>query len=557
MASPETLTTELRSVDMVASMPQSALGGYLAGHHARSVFDPEAAAEFFRRTLNSDPGNPEILHQLLVALVAQGNLQESMALAHDLILNNGSEPLALLILAAGRVKEQQFLEARQYLGNLPENSFYPYIEALLSAWATTGEGDIRVALDILEFLNSSPNFAPTHDYHAALIADVLDEETEARSAYTSTLSAARRPKIRSVMAAGSFYERHGDLEVARQLYTSFPETGPEQTVLDQVLLDLEKGNLPVKIVHTATEGFAEALYEISASLFRERAYEPALIYCQTALFLRPQLDVARMQLADIYVAMEHYDLAVSAFQAIPVSSPYTWSARIRMADSLNETGRTDDARKELRSLALQRPNRIDPLLALADMLRLKEQYSDAIVVYDEAIARIEPIETQHWTVFYARGMSLERNGNWEQAESDFLQALRLEPDQPLVLNYLGYSWVEQGTKLLEAKSMIQRAVQQRPNDGYIVDSLGWVLYRLEEFDAALVHLERAVELRPNDPVINDHYGDALRALGRHSEAKFQWVRALSLSPESELRNSVQKKLERPNPKGKVQATSKS
>ena len=144
-------------------------------------------------------------------------------------------------------------------------------------------------------------------------------------------------------------------------------------------------------------------------------------------------------------------------------------------------------------------------------------------------------------------MSLERNGDWDQAELDFLQALRLQPDQPLVLNYLGYSWVEQGTKLAEAKSMIQRAVEQRPNDGYIVDSLGWVLYRLQEFEAALVHLERAVELRPDDPVINDHYGDALWAMGRHSEAKFQWLRALSLDPEKNLQESVQKKLRRPNP----------
>tara|TARA_B100001123_G_scaffold247864_1_gene276835 strand:- start:245 stop:931 length:687 start_codon:yes stop_codon:yes gene_type:complete len=228
-----------------------------------------------------------------------------------------------------------------------------------------------------------------------------------------------------------------------------------------------------------------------------------------------------------------------------------------MANSLEESGRTKEARSELRKLATQQLTRIEPLLALADILRIKEQYNDAIVVYDEAISRIDPIDTRHWSIFYARGMSLERNGDWERAELDFLQALRLQPDQPLVLNYLGYSWVEQGTKLVEAKSMIQRAVEQRPNDGYIVDSLGWVLYRLQEFEAALVHLERAVELRPDDPVINDHYGDALWAIGRHSEAKFQWLRALSLDPEKKLQESVQKKLKRPNPKKPLNTTSNS
>jgi tetratricopeptide (TPR) repeat protein len=549
--------TEPSAVSRVENMPRSALGGYLAGHHARTAFDPEAAAEFFSRTLYSDPDNPQLLHEVLIAQIAQGKLEESLDVAHRLARQRSSEPLALLILAADSVKEQRFAEAGQYLAKFPQSGFYPFVKSLLSAWTMAGEGDTAGALNELEFLNSSPNFAPTHDYHAALIADVLQKETRARSAYTSALSAARQPSIRSVIAAGSFYERHGNAEVARQLYSSFPETGPEQTILNQVLLNLATGIPAKKLVNTPTQGFAEALYEISASLFRERAYEPSLIYCQTALFLRPELDVAHMQLADIYAEMGNYDLAVRAFQAIPSSSPYAWSARIRMADSLNESGNTEEASKELRSLALQQPERVDPLIALADMLRLKEQYKDAIVVYDEAIARIQPVEKQHWTIFYARGISLERSGDWEQAESDFLQALHLQPDQPLVLNYLGYSWVEQGTKLTEAKSMIQRAVAQRPNDGYIVDSLGWALYRLEEFDAALVHLERAVELRPDDSVINDHYGDALWAAGRHSEAKFQWLRALSLSPGTELRESVQKKLERPNPKKSVQATSKS
>ncbi|MBE25937.1 MAG: hypothetical protein CMM33_11050 [Rhodospirillaceae bacterium] len=548
--------TDMAAVSSIEDIPRSALGGYLAGHHARNAFDPKAAAEFFSRTLYSDPDNPQLLHQVLVAQIAQGRLESSLAIAQRLTHQRDSEPLALLILAADSAKELRFAEARKYLAKFPESSLYPFIKSLLSAWAMAGEGDIAGALNELEFLNSSPNFSPTHDYHAALIADVLQKETQARSAYTSALSAARRPSIRSVIAAGSFYERHGDTEVARQLYSSFQETGPEQTVLDQMLLNLTKAGPARKLVNTATEGFAEALYEISASLFRERAYEPALIYCQTALFLRPELDVAHMQLADIYAATGNYDLAVSAFQAMPNSSPYSWSARIRMADSLNEIGETEEALRELRSLALQQPGRVDPLLALADMLRLKEQYEDAIVIYDEAISRIQPVEKQHWTIFYARGMSLERNGDWEQAESDFLQALHLQPDQPLVLNYLGYSWVEQGTKLTEAKSMIQRAVAQRPNDGYIVDSLGWVLYQLEEFDNALIHLERAVELRPDDAVINDHYGDALWSAGRHSEARFQWLRALSLDPEAELQKSVQKKLERPTPRKSVQATDK-
>ncbi|MEE2694359.1 MAG: tetratricopeptide repeat protein [Pseudomonadota bacterium] len=552
-----TLNNSLSSLTEVQKMPQSALGGYLAGHHARHIFDPEAASEFFSRTLELDPKNPQLLHQLLVAQVAQGKLEDALDVARRLEGQSESEPLALLVLAAGKVKVGSFAEADRILGAFPETRFYPFIRSLLSAWTIAGEGNLPEALATLEFLNSSSNFAPTHDYHAALIANLFGKETEAKSSFSRALSGARRPSIRSLLAAGAFYELHGDAEVARQLYKSFPKAGPEDTILEHALLRLENGTPGEELISTASQGFAEALFEISASLFRERAYEPSLIYCQTALFIHPNLDAARVQLADIYVAIGSHSLAVAAFQSIPASSPYSWSARIRMANSLNEAGRTEEANSELRQLALEQPQRIDPLLALADILRVEERYGDAITVYDEAIARIEPVEARHWSVFYARGMSLERNGNWEKAELDFLRALRLQPDQPLVLNYLGYSWVEQGTKLVEAKAMIQRAVEQRPNDGYIVDSLGWVLYRLQDFEAALVHLERAVELRPDDPVINDHYGDALWATGRHSEAKFQWLRALSLDPEKTLQESVQQKLKRPNPKRPLSTISSS
>ena len=275
--------TDMAAVSSIEDIPRSALGGYLAGHHARTAFDPKAAAEFFSRTLNSDPENPQLLHQVLVAQIAQGRLESSLDIAQRLTRQRESEPLALLILAADSARKLRFVEAREYLGKFPDSSLYPFIKSLLSAWTMAGEEDTAGALNELQFLNSSPNFSPTHDYHAALIADVLQKETQARSAYTSALSAARRPSIRSIMAAGSFYERHGDTDVARQLYSSFQESGPEQTVLDQMLVNLAKAGPARKLVNTATEGFAEALYEICASLFRERAYEPSLIYCQNNL----------------------------------------------------------------------------------------------------------------------------------------------------------------------------------------------------------------------------------------------------------------------------------
>lgn len=149
----------------------------------------------------------------------------------------------------------------------------------------------------------------------------------------------------------------------------------------------------------------------------------------------------------------------------------------------------------------------------------------------------------NWVLFYQRGICYERSGEWAKAEADFFLALDMEPDQPLVLNYLGYSWLEMGLNYQEALDMIRRAVAARPSDGYIVDSLGWGYYRIGDFENAVKELERAVELRPVDAVINDHFGDALWRVGRKREAEFQWRRALSFDPEEKDAKRILRKLE--------------
>ena len=528
-------------------LPNSALGGYLAGRHARNLFDAWAASVFFDRALQADRDNPRLVARTLSAMVGDHQMTQAVSLANRLISMRGSDPIALLVVSAELVRTGEFGKSREHLSSLPKTGFYPYLKSLLVAWTHAGEGDGTAALEKLRFLTASSNFSVTHDYHASLIADSLGIVEAADQTYSSAVNNVRGPSLRSVLAAGSFYERHGRDDDARNLYESFPTGGPETAAIDSALIRLRSGAKATPTVSNAKEGYAEALYELGRSFFRDRAYEPALMYTQLALHVRPKLDVAKILLADIYSATEHYAEAVETFREVAPGSPFLWSARIRLASALNQVGRLDEASKELRKLAAERLERADPLMALADFLRAEERYEDAASVYDEAIERIGEVEPHHWTMFYARGMSLERMGEWSRAESDLLYALELQPDQPLVLNYLGYSWVEIGIKLPEARSMIEKAVAQRPNDGYIVDSLGWVLYQLEEFGAALVHLERAVELRPNDPVITDHYGDVLWRIGRHSEARFQWRRALSFEPDSDLLESIQKKLKRETP----------
>ena len=195
----------------------------------------------------------------------------------------------------------------------------------------------------------------------------------------------------------------------------------------------------------------------------------------------------------------------------------------------------------LQAMADTAPERTDALVALGDLYRSRERWLDAVTHYDRAVARAQ--EQASWSLLYVRGIALERAKQWDRAEADFLRALDLRPDDPLLLNYLGYSWTEQGRHLDRAREMIEKAVDQRPRDGYIVDSLGWVLYRLGDFEGAVAQLERAVELRPQDPVINDHLGDAYWRVGRRLEATFQWRRALTFAPEEELVPKIRRKLD--------------
>jgi Flp pilus assembly protein TadD len=205
--------------------------------------------------------------------------------------------------------------------------------------------------------------------------------------------------------------------------------------------------------------------------------------------------------------------------------------------------RKEQAFELLESQAAAEPERIQALVQLGNLLRGDEQYDRAERAYTRAVERLGTPERDNWTLVYARGIVHERIKQWPQAEADFFKALELEPEQPLVLNYLGYSWVDKGVRLDEARGMLDRAVAARPNDGYIVDSMGWVHYRLGEYAQAVASLERAVELEPGDPVINDHLGDAYWRVGRQREARYQWRTVLALAPEPDLKARIETKLQ--------------
>jgi tetratricopeptide (TPR) repeat protein len=531
-------------VPVVVDGEGSALGSYLAGRHARLQNDTTSALKYFLRALEQDPDNAELLNRAMMAAVGERDFDQATELARRLMAVDSEANVAPLTLAVDDISNGDFEDAAAWLDKMPSSGFNQYLVPLIRAWTWVGRGDADEAIAVLEPLSANSAFAGTHDYHAGLINEIFGRSQAAENGYAGALSGSPGGPLRVVLAAGGFYQRTGRLDEARAIYDAFLDQNPDTTFLDAAYRALDSGTPPPLPVSTAAEGVAEALYSIAISLFQENATEAGLVYCQLALYLRPDLDVAAVLLGDILLTTGQHERAVAAFRAVPDDSGLRWSARLRIAGALAEAGRIDEAGEEFRAMARERPERPDPLIQLADMMRREERYDDAVEAYDQAIARIPRLEQRHWALLYARGMSLERAKKWDRAERDLLHALELEPDQPLVLNYLGYSWVEMGTNLDEAKGMIEKAVEQRPNDGYIVDSLGWVLYRLGDYENAIGHLERAAELRPMDPIILDHFGDGLWRVGRKAEARFQWRRALSFKPEPELGATIENKLDK-------------
>jgi Flp pilus assembly protein TadD len=397
----------------------------------------------------------------------------------------------------------------------------------------------------LQKLERHPLLAGVQAHLKPLLLDLLNQEEAADAAYRDAIEGRERAGTRLVDAYARFLQRHNRYDDARRLVDQQLVFNPDNPALLHARrrLNTAMPSPAEPLIGNAVEGLAEAMFASASALGRSDGGELAELHLQLALFLRPDLDDARMLLGDIYEARERWEQALAMYAKISPASAYAESAQLRSAWCINELGRTDEAVKILRNMAKADPTSPRPLLTLADMHRQMERWSESAQEYTAALERIQTIEPRHWTIFFGRGVAYERAKKWDLAEADMLKALELLPDQPLVLNYLGYFWVDQNRNLDRATKMIERAVALRPNDGAIVDSLGWALYRQGRYEEAVVQLERAVELKGGDAVITDHLGDAYWRVGRQEEARFQWRRALGLKPEQDLALQIQRKLD--------------
>lgn len=523
----------------------SPYGNFLAARHARQMNDNTAAANYYMRALREDPESALLTQGAFIALIADGRVGEAVVLVPGLRQLNSSEYLPRMTQASAHMLARDYDAVLRLVAEGPSGGIHAAFNPLLSAFAHAGKGEADQAIASLQKLERHPLMSGVYMHLKPILLDILNQPEPAEAAYRDVIEGRERAGTRQVDGFARFLERQGRPAEARRLLEEQLTFNPDNPVLLAGLRRLDtRRSLPTEpLVGNAVEGMAEALFASATALGRSDGGDLAELHLQLALFLRPDLDDARMLLGDIYESRERYDQALAMYSRVSTGSPYAESAQLRQAWCINELGRHDEAVRILRRMASAEPGSPRALLTLADMYRQMEKWPEAAREYSAALSRIPRLEQRHWTILFGRGVSYERSKQWDKAEADMLKALELQPEQPLVLNYLGYSWIDMHRNIDQATKMIERAVQLRPNDGAIVDSLGWALYRLGRFEEAVVQLERAVELKGGDPVITDHLGDAYWRVGRQEEARFQWRRALGLKPEQELALQVQRKID--------------
>jgi len=538
-AAPITLAAQAPSPHDLRGLTAS--GSYLAARHAGQMRDALAAAAYYRAALKRDPKNNELRDRAFVSLLVGGNVKEAVRFAERISQSDKNDRVARLVLGVHALVQKHYRTARRDLSQSVRGPITDLTATLLSAWSLYGSGDPKNAVAQIDRLTGPDWYAIFKDLHAGMILDLSGNKKEAgkRFAQAYKLDASA---LRVVEAYGSWTSRNKSPKDAEAIFEAFNKVLPNHPLVAAGLEKLKRGVKLPPLVESAQAGAAEALYGLGASLGRRGGEDLGLVYLQLSLYLAPNHPLALLSLADLYEALKKPDLAIKAYERVPASSPLHRNAAIQMAANLDSLDRADEAEKHLKALIKDHPRDLEAIMALGNVLRGHKKFAECADVYAKGVDTIAHPEKANWTVFYFRGICYERSHQWPKAEADLKKALDLFPEQPHVLNYLGYSWIDQGVNLDQGMDMIKRAVKQRPDDGYIVDSLGWAYFKLGNYPEAVKQLERAIELKPEDPTINDHLGDAYWRIGRLLEARFQWAHARDLKPDPEELPKIEEKL---------------
>lgn len=537
----------LSSIDASEELP-SLSGSFLAAQVAAANNDDAAAVENYRRAIALDSDNTNLKLSLFMALTANGDIGEALALLQEVPAESQTQNVNYVVIAAEAMRQKSWSRAITNIDKVRGSDLDMLLARIIGAWAHLGERKPDAAMERLGEA-SGPDWAKMiKEYHGGLILAAAGRDAEAIKAfeialsYKSVAGALTDTYMRAFDALARAYMRSDEPEKAKRVVEEGLTLIPSHVPLEALLARIEAGETVPPLITTAQEGAGEIFFNVGSAISRQGNLPFAQSHLQLARFLSPKSGAALFSLAKVYENQDRFERANAYYEEIPESSPYYRRARLEAALNLDRLDQFEAAEARIKELIEADPDDLITVLSLGGIYARHEKYAEAAAVYEPAIARLEDTERHHWSLFYRRGIAYERTDRWDEAEKDFKKALELSPEQPDVLNYLGYSWVDMGIKLDEGLEMIRKAVELRPNSGFIIDSLGWAYYRLGRYEDAVEQLERALKLMPSDPVVNDHLGDAYWKTGRKLEATFQWKHALANDPETDDKFKITAKL---------------
>ncbi|MBJ3784927.1 tetratricopeptide repeat protein [Devosia sediminis] len=534
------LSVQQAAQDILNLFRPSATGAYMAGQQALKDLRTDEAARYFSDAAQADWDNPVLVERAFVALATDGQIGRSASTARHMLELDAENELAELVVATEALKERRYASAARQLSEISQDSFSGITAGILRAWALVGDNRGAEAQALMEELGATA-LEDFLVFHRALMAEAAGD-TElalelAERAFNAEPFVARMAEVYARMLANS-----GDFQAAKDVIDAFEADGLTHPIIDLVSDAVDEGRRPGVFAANVQVGAAEMFHGIGVALARDGSADLALVFLRLGVYLDPGADVISLALGQLLDESGQHDAANAIYDAISANSPLKPMAVVRVAQNLDAVGDRDEAIRRLKNIVATRPNDLDAVSVLGDLLRYDEDYLAAADAYGKALEISGGEAPSDWRFYYVRGIAYERAKEWEKAEADFLQALELNPDQPQVLNYLGYSWIDQDMHFERALEMIEKAVEAQPQDGYIIDSLGWAFYKLDRMEEAVETLERAVMLLPNDPEINDHLGDAYWKAGRKLEARFQWNIARSVDSVGNVAERVAPKL---------------
>ena len=540
-----TVAFDPRSIDSLA-------GAVLAAQTSEADRDYRNARVFYRRALFFAPKDTGIQRHLMIACFMSGAFDEGVRIANELKHDSDIRNIATLARVLDAIKERRFVDAGHILN--PEDKKYEGLDrvmnGLLLAWVKLGAGRGREALRYVESLQGPRWLDIFQSYNAGMIAMAQGDKAAARRYLTDIITnpagAATAPGtlVRAIMALAGFEAGNGRIRQALDAISAGEALVGDYDPFRNLRRTIESGGKIDPAAEDAVQGAAGVLFSLGSALNREGAEDSAVLYLQMSLAMDPENAHTLLALGDIAKAGQRAEQAIGYYREIPETSPMRRISALRLGLALAEDGRPDEARKRLQSLIDSDPDDMDGYLALGGVLSSIEDYRAMAHTYDEAVKHVRSgARKSDWLVFFERGIAYERLKEWARAEPNFKKALEINPNQPSVLNYLGYSWIDRNINLDEGLALIRRAVDMMPDDGHVVDSLGWAYFRLGRFDLAVKELERAVELKAGDPALNDHLGDAYWRVGRRLEAVYQWKRALRFEPGKDDNAKIKAKIE--------------